>query len=205
MENNRQTLSERNYPRKLLFIGIVIAFWGRLMVMNWLTEYVFYTTYCKDYYSVISNTISNTWRDYEYEQVIEANGEPNKTAREKYTERGDYFIYHEYDDGRLFVFSENENTIGAITLRRIELTNPEYRFGRKKIGVGTDKSIIEKVYHNSYQGLKESLYGGYYVEDGNCSVFFHFDENDKVCKMVVSKAEIIHGTHGWKKVKSKDV
>lgn len=143
-------------------------------------------------------------RYYKYDQIIEANGEPDKTVREKYTERGDYFIYHEYDDGRLFVFSENENTVGSITLRRIELTDPEYRFGRKKIGVGTDKSNIEKVYCNSYRGLQQDVYGEYFVEDGNFLIYFYFDENKKVCKIVVGEAEIYHGTSGWKKVKKKE-
>ena len=160
------------------------------------TKYVFYTTYCTDYYSVIANTESR-----KYDQIIEVNGEPDKTVREKYTERGDYFIYHEYDDGRLFIFSENENTNRIIELWGIELTNPEYRFGRKEIGVGTDKNTIEKVYRNSYRGLQQDVYGKYFVEDGNFLIYFYFDEKEKVCKIVAGKADIMHGTSGWKKVR----
>ncbi len=187
----------RNRKKIIYFISILIVFLVVLIMIRIHTKYVFYTTYCKDYYSVIANT----WRYYEYDQIIEVNGEPDKTVREKYTEYGDYFIYHEYDDGRLFVFSENENTVGAITLRRIEVTNSEYRFGRKRIGVGTDKNIIEKVYHNSYQGLQQDVYGTYFVEDGNFSIDFYFDENEKVYKIVVGESDIYHGTSGWKKVK----
>lgn len=88
-------------------------------------------------------------------------------------------------------------------MRRIELTNPEYRFGRKKIGVGTDKSTIEKVYRNGYRGLQQDIYGKYFVEDGNCLIDFYFDEDEKVYKIVVGDADIYHGTSGWKKVKKK--
>ncbi|MCM1124637.1 MAG: hypothetical protein NC416_18835 [Eubacterium sp.] len=164
-----------------------------------LQEYTLYTTYCEDYYAVISNT--EKYKYYKYDQIIEVNGEPEKITREK----GKYYdiVQLEYDgtDGtRMFAFIEYEN--GDRSLCRMELTDPEYRFGRKEIGIGTDKSTIEKVYRNSYQGLEEWPYGGYYeVEDGNYSVRFQFDENDKVCEMVVGDAEIYHGTHGWKKVK----
>ncbi|MCM1234707.1 MAG: RDD family protein [Ruminococcus flavefaciens] len=205
MENSGQTPSERTYPRKLLFIGIIIAFLGRLLVMSWMiwnswiAEYAYYTTYCEDYYSAVWNM----GKYPTYDQIIEASGEPDKTVREKYKDR-DYLIYHEYDDGRLFVFSEHENASGAVVreLCRVELTNPEYRFGSEKIGVGTDKSTVEKAYRDSYQELHPYVYGeSYCVEDGNYSVRFYFDENDIVYKMVVGKAEIMHGASGWKKVK----
>ncbi|MCM1267674.1 MAG: hypothetical protein NC302_07185 [Bacteroidales bacterium] len=165
-----------------------------LIWIKTLQEYTLYTTYCKDYYSVISNTE----RYDKYDQIIEVNGEPDKITREKV--KDDDIVQLEYDDGtRVFVFGEDED--GHRSLCRMELTDPEYRFGRKKIGIGTDKSIIEKVYRNSYHGLIEGPYDEYYVEDGDCSVSFYFDENDKVCKMVVGDAEIYHGTIGWKKVK----
>lgn len=188
--------NNRNVKKIIYIICILIVLLAALFVIEMLTEYTYYTTYCKDYYSVIANTESR-----KYDQIIEANGEPDKTVREKYTERGDYFIYLEYDDGRLFVFTENENAIGTITLCRIELTDPEYRFGREDIGVGTDKSTIEKVYRNSYWGLQQDVYGKYFVEDGNFLIYFYFDGNDKVIRIVVGKAEIMHGTSGWKKVK----
>lgn len=188
--------NNRNVKKIIYIICILIVLLAALFVIEMLTEYTYYTTYCKDYYSVIANTESR-----KYDQILEVNGEPDKIVREKYTERGDYFIQLEYDDGRLFAFSENENAIGATTLRRIELTNPEYRFGSKEIGVGTDKSTIEKVYRNSYWGLQQDVYGKYFVEDGNFLIYFYFDGNDKVIRIVVGKAEIMHGTSGWKKVK----
>lgn len=158
------------------------------------TKYIFYTTYCKDYYSIITNTESRN-----YDRIIEVNGEPDKITREKIAV--DYYMIQlAYNDGRLFVFPEYKNA-DRMLLEVIEFTNPKYRFGRKKIGIGTDKSTIEKVYRNSYQGLEESLYGGYDVEDGNCSLLFYFDDNDIVNKIVVGRAEIMHGTQGWKRVK----
>ena len=182
-----------NRRKKIIFsISILIVFLGLIMIRIQ-TKYVFYTTYCKDYYSVIANTESR-----KYDQIIEANGEPDKTTREK--RAGDNCILQlEYDDGRLFAFVEYEN--GHCSLCRMEVTDSEYRFGRKEIGVGTDKNTIEKVYRNSYRGLQQDVYGKYFVEDGNFLVDFYFDENEKVCKIVVGEAEIMHGTSGWKKVK----
>ncbi|MBD5549655.1 MAG: hypothetical protein HDQ96_00525 [Lachnospiraceae bacterium] len=184
----------KNMKKTICFIIILIVFSGLIMMGIQLKYYVYYTTYCKDYYLVLANTES-----LRYEKIIEANGEPDKTTREKYTEYGDYFIYHEYDDGRLFVFTDNENGNGHPSLCVIELTSPQYRFGRKEIGIGTDKSTIEKVYRKSYQGLQQDAYGKYFVEDGNFVIDFYFDENDKVYKITVGKAEIRHGIRGWKR------
>lgn len=181
----------------IIVIAVIIMGLIGIMVLAG-TRYDYYTTYCKDYYAVLANT-----KSCNYNQIIEANEEADKITREKYTEYGDYFIYHEYDDGRLFVFSENENAVGTVTLRRMELTGPDYRFGGKDIGVGTDKSTIEKAYRNSYRGLQQDGFGNYFVEDGNFEVFFSFDENEAVDKIVVGRAEIMHGTHGWKEVKAR--
>lgn len=75
--------------------------------------------------------------------------------------------------------------------KNIELTNPTYRFGKGKIGVGTEKSVIEQVYRSSYQGLQQDVYGQYFVEDGNCLIYFYFDDRDIVNMIRVSEAEII--------------
>ncbi|MDE6750386.1 MAG: hypothetical protein K2K21_15215 [Lachnospiraceae bacterium] len=192
----KQNMNMKNRNKKIIcFLLILIVFLVGLIMMGiQLKYYVYYTTYCDDYYSVLANTES-----LYYDQILEVNGEPDNTVREKYTEYGDYFIYNEYDDGRLFVFSYNENSNGHPYLRIIELTNPEYRFGRKKIGVGTDKSTIEKVYRKSYRGLQQDSHGKYFVEDGSFVINFYFDENDIVYKISVGKADIIHDTRGWKK------
>lgn len=185
----------KNREKTICFIVILILFLGSLISLEIPPNSVFYTTYSEDYYSVLTNT------EYPYyRQIIEEYGEPDKTIREKYTEHGDYLIYNEYDDGRLFVFSYNENSEAHPSLGRIEVTSPEYRFGRKKIGVGTDKSTLEKIYRRSYQGLQQDpLYERYFVEDGNFVIDFYFDENDRVYKLTVGKADIMHGVRGWKK------
>lgn len=191
-EENMRGVINRS-KKKIFSISILIIFLGGLIMIRIQTEYVFYTTYCKNYYSVIANTESR-----KYDQIIEINGEPERITREKRA-GNNYIIQLEYDEVRLFAFVEYEN--GQCSLCRMEVTDPEYRFGRKKIGVGSDKNTIEKVYRNSYRGLQQDVYGEYFVEDGNFLIYFYFDEKEKVCKIVVGKAEIMHGTSGWKKVK----
>ncbi|MBD5493660.1 MAG: hypothetical protein HDR12_04595 [Lachnospiraceae bacterium] len=188
-------MKKRNIKMIICFAIILIVFsFGLIMLGIQLKYYEYYTTYCEDYYSVLAKT--EIWG---YNQIMHVNGEPAKTVRERYTDHGDYFIYNVYDDGRLFVFSDNENTSGHPYLYRIELTNPEYRFGRKEIGVGTDKSTIEKVYRKSYRELQQDSHGKYFVEDGRSVLVFYFDENDIVYKIAVARADIIHDAHGWKK------
>lgn len=182
----------KRLKRIISCIIILAVLLGSIVMMGIRAEYVFYTTYCKDYYSVIANTEQRN-----YSQIIDVNGEPSKITREKNIVGSNYIIQVEYDDGRLFAFVEHENN--NCSLCRMEVTSSEYRFGRKEIGIGTDKSIIEKVYRNSYQGLQQDVYGEYFVEDGNFLIYFYFNESDKVYKITVGKAEIMHGTYGWKR------
>lgn len=122
MEKKESMNRRRN--KLICAIGVLIVFLGLIMIKIH-TKYVFYTTYCKNYYSVIAHT----WRYYEYDQIIEVNGEPDKIINEK-NSGGNNIIELEYDDGRLFAFVEHEN--GNRSLCRTEVTDPEYRFGRKK-------------------------------------------------------------------------
>ena len=181
----------KNMKKTICCMIILIVFSG-LIMMGIQTKYVYYTTYCEDYYSIIANTESCN-----YEQIVAANGEPSRITREKNAVGSNYIIQPEYDDGRLFAFVDYGNDHPSLC--RTELTNPEYRFGRKEIGVGTDKSTIEKVYCKSYRGLQQDAYGKYFVEDGNFEIYFYFDENDKVYKIIAGKAEIMHGIRGWKR------
>lgn len=159
-----------------------------------MSNYQYYNTYCKDYYSVVAGTDILT-----YENVLEKNGEPKNMWEE---ERTNYCesIYLKYDDGRLFVLGRYLS--GYSELQRIEIVSSDYRFGKKKIGIGTEKEIIEQVYKNSYRGLyKDKVNGNYYAEDGNCEISFRFDEEEKVDMMIIGDAEIYHGLSGWKKIK----
>lgn len=160
--------------KKILFvIGILIVFWGWYIMKTIHADEVFYTTYCKDYYAIIANAEGNNY--ISYDQLIEVNGGPDKITREEVIEDL-YMVHVEYADGRLFIFpdflQENIDT-NKIFLEIIELTNPTYRFGKGKIGVGTEKSVIEQVYRSSYQGLQQDVYGQYFVEDGNCLIYFY--------------------------------
>ena len=121
-------------------------------------EYAYYTTYFKGYYSKVAGTEEKT-----YESVIETNGLPEEIWEEEKT-RDVLLRYLKYSDGRLFVFQVLRN--GNYSYRRVEITNPVYAFGRKKIGVGTEIEAIEQTYKNSYESLtQDTLHEEvYYVE-----------------------------------------
>ena len=132
-------------------------------------------------------------------ELLKANGKPNKIWEEQLS-KNLVVRYMKYDDGRIFVFDIKKQ---PYRFCRVEITNPEYRFGRKKIGIGTSKKKIEKVYKKSYRGLHqdELRKHKYLVEDGNREIVFYFNEDYKVNKIVIGDAEIYHGTQGWKRKK----
>ena len=159
--------------------------------------YRYYTTYFTDYYQVV---MKDGEADYmNYLTLLKANGKPNKIWEEQLS-KNLVVRYMKYDDGRIFVFDIKKQ---PYRFCRVEITNPEYRFGRKNIGIGTSKKKIEKVYKKSYRGLHqdELRKHKYLVEDGNREIVFYFNEDYKVNKIVIGDAEIYHGTQGWKRKK----
>lgn len=153
-------------------------------------EYKYYNTYCKNYYVVVAKTMVLS-----FDNINSVNGTFENTWEEDFNE-GMKRIYVQYEDGRLFAYTQSNN--GNITLRRVELTSENYRFGRKQIGIGTDKEIINKIYSKSYRCIQEEN-GNYCVEDGNYQIIFSFIDN-KVSKILISKSDVRHGYRGWKKV-----
>lgn len=107
--------------------------------------YRYYTTYFTDYYQVV---MKDGEADYmNYLTLLKANGKPNKIWEEQLS-KNLVVRYMKYDDGRIFVFDIKKQ---PYRFCRVEITNPEYRFGRKKIGIGTSKKKIEKVYKKAIE------------------------------------------------------
>ena len=159
--------------------------------------YRYYTTYFTDYYQVV---MKDEKADYvNYQTLLNANGKPDEIWEEQLS-KNLVLKFMRYDDGRIFVFDIKKQ---SNRFCRVEITNPEYRFGRKKIGIGTSKKKVEKVYKKSYRGLhQDKLHKHkYLVEDGNREIVFYFNEDYKVHKIVIGDAEIYHGTYGWKQKK----
>ena len=71
----------------------------------------------------------------------------------------------------------------------IDITGEDYRFGRKKIGVGSSQKQIEAVYKG-----KNDKYCEYSKEieviESRTNVSFYFNEQDIVYKIRISKPEI---------------
>lgn len=90
---------KRFSKKKLILILIILVILSGLTMVLKDPDYVFYTTYCKNYYSIIANT----WSYYKYDQIIEVNGEPDKTVREKIQSTVIIlFILNMMTDGYLF-------------------------------------------------------------------------------------------------------
>ena len=185
--------------KKVIFIVVVsqIIIYMVYAVVN----YRFYTTYCKDYYSIVTNTDTDSVpyiKSFNIEDIMEANGTPEDEWEEE-RENNYSFKYLQYEDGRLFCFSGQ--LYGKYQLARVEITGDNYRFGKKQIGIGTDKELIEQVYKDSYFLNKNSVVNEevkWYINDGNYDVTICFDEGNKVNKIIIGEAEIFYGFSGWK-------
>lgn len=71
----------------------------------------------------------------------------------------------------------------------IDVTREDYRFGRKKIGVGSSRKQIEAVYkgkNNKYYEFNKRIE----VIESRTNVSFYFNEQDIVYKIRISKPEI---------------
>ncbi len=133
-----------------------------------------------------------------YKGILEANGKPNKEwVRVEGDNEDAKFICLEYKDGRVFGFWIN--MAGRLEFCNVEITGSEYRFGKKNIGIGTEKKVIEQAYKNSYINLFDNEKNCYYAEDGKCGVTFYFDEEDKVNRIIISEPPVYHEMSGWMK------
>ena len=157
-----------------------------------LGDYRYYRTYCRKYYAVAAKKEIPA-----YQGVLDANGKPEQEWVEG--DSGDtQYIRLKYGDGRLFRY--RVTAAGAPEFCSIEITGPEYRFGRKKIGIGTGKEVIEQAYKNSYISLHyDGKRDSYYAEDGKCYLIFCFDKEDKVSKMTIATPPVYHEMSGWKR------
>ena len=72
---------------------------------------------------------------------------------------------------------------------RVDVTGEQYRFGRKKIGVGTSRKQIEAIYkgkNNKYYENDKQIN----IIESNTSVSFYFDEQNIVYKISVGEPDI---------------
>jgi hypothetical protein len=140
--------------------------------------------YVKDYYAVVNFAENNF-----YESVIVNNGPIKEIKDSSYGEYGYGFREVYTTDGRNFVFGTMRGNVASLC--RIEVTGTKYRFGRYKIGVGTSKNTIEKIYRNARYFEYEP--DGYLsVVDGAFEIDCYFDEDDNVYKITVGKQDFIH-------------
>ena len=131
------------------YLVILLMILGGLITVGhiWGRNYRHYSTYCRDYYSVVAKTEIPT-----YKGILEANVKPNKEwVRVEGDNEDAKFICLEYKDGRVFGFWIN--MAEQLEFCNVEITGSEYCFGKKNIGIGTEKRVIEQAYKNSYINL----------------------------------------------------
>ena len=166
--------------RIILFTGFAILIFLTIIIFNINNKGI----YVKDYYTVVNFAENNF-----YESVIVNNGEIKEIKDSSYGEYGYGFREVCTTDGRNFVFG---TISGKVTyLCRIEITSSKYRFGRYKIGVGTSKSIIEKIYRNA-RYFEYEPEGYLSVVDCTFEINYYFDKDDNVYKITVGKQDFMH-------------
>ena len=166
--------------RIILFIGVVILIFLAIFIFNINNKGI----YVKDYYAVVNFAENNF-----YESIIVNNGPIKEIKDSSYGEHGYGFREVYTTDGRNFVFG---TISGKVTyLCRIEITSSKYRFGHYKIGVGTNKSTVEKIYRNA-KYFEYEPEGYLSVVDGAFEIDCYFDKDDNVCKITVGKQDFVH-------------
>jgi len=164
--------------RKQMFFWFVCLFIEILVFYSIIKDDI--GIYCRNYYAVVNHADNNA-----YEAIIDANGSIKKKEVIDYDEYKLEYVY--YDDGRMFVFKVYYPDLKELCY--IDITGEDYRFGRKKIGVGSSRKQIEAVYKG-----KNDKYCEYSKEievtESRTNVSFYFNEQDIVYKIRISKPEI---------------
>jgi len=110
---------------------------------------------------------------FNYEEMIKVFGNPKETY---WTENG--FYDAKYDD---LIFSYFGDSPEAIVIC-ITVLDEKYKFGWRKIGVGSSKKEVLR----AYRRVKRSPDEGYAFVDGLMWVEFFFDENDRVKEIMIA-------------------
>ncbi len=83
--------------------------------------------------------------------------------------------------------NSNQNNKENYDLVQIVIRDPSIRFGKHKIGVGSAKKEIEKVYRKNEVCYETELLGSGYIDGTWLYVRFLYDDNDCVKQMSISR------------------
>ena len=164
----------------ILLTGVVILIFLIVIIFNVNNKGI----YVKDYYAVVNFAENNF-----YESVIVNNGPIKEIKDSSYGEDGYGFREVYTTDGRNFVFGKMRGNI--TDLCRIEVTSSRYKFGHYKIGVGTNKNTIEKIYRHA-RHFEYRPEGYLLVVDGKFAIEYYFGKDDDVAKLVIWEQDFIH-------------
>ena len=147
---------------------------GLLIILIIIVIFIFIkkpNKYVKNYFEVIGLT-----EDHFYSTVKKIYGEPLDIV---YLEDNNNYFTAKYNGIEFFCFALQD---GDATIRSVHIYNSEFRFGKKKIGVGSTKKEIENVY-NKFEKIGDTLAYGFI--DGFTWLEFYFDGNEKVNKIIM--------------------
>ena len=181
-------LHDRNFNKNYLgddfmkifsWISSVVALLFFLYIMFFILENFFgdqayqgnSKVYVKNYFEVVGLS-----SEHSYSTVLRIYGEPSNIIQ---NDEFDYYFKAQYE-GIEFSLVKNKNDTFVSS---VQIYSAEYRFGSKKIGVGSTRDEINKV----YKGFRTlSIVGnGCGFIDRSTWLEFYFDENDQVNKIVM--------------------
>lgn len=162
-----------NYMPFKPFIIITIAL--IILCSSYLFMKIFFIPYEKNYF-IKAGVI----RSHMYDDIIKSKGLP---VKEEVVEEGrNYTTKSVYYDGyKLNFLKRKSDPKPEYMLQNIVITDPKYKLGFFKIGIGSSKSMVKF----AYVGAKKIVeYENAYL-DGLTGVQFHYDEKNKVKKIEI--------------------
>ncbi|KUP25506.1 hypothetical protein [Paenibacillus sp. DMB5] len=133
--------------------------------------------YESDYFSKLGLSYHKHEYQYKYTTMIKDFGEPLKIEEK---DGKTYCFYKEF----FFMYYEklNKNSINYSSAFNVTVTSDKYKFGKDKIGVGSEIEEVEKAYIKSIDKEAKHDYTGF--RDGSSYdeqwVEYYFDKNDRV-------------------------
>ena len=173
----------------LCIIGSLILIMILLLIFS-----TTFNTYVRDYFAALD------LRRRSYDNILERFGEPLSIVSH---ERREHLFTAQYD-GIEFILSGRTRSAWVSAMR---IFGSEYRFGRRRIGVGSTREEVISAYndgrlHRMAKWLERSLFndgrpvqngqmwdnpdGGFTIVDGIHWVRFYFDEDDRVMQIDIS-------------------
>lgn len=126
--------------RKVIKTMCVVLLTIFVFVFVLVAIYINKTVYEWDYFGVVGLS-----REMSYEKLIEIHGEPAKYDG----------IWRYYDGFSAYIIKREDGTVECVA---VNVTDPKYRFGKRKIGVSSTAEEVKEAY--ATVGLMDDIFPG---------------------------------------------